>query len=115
MAIDEVELEKASLLPERWYIIMRSDDENNFYLSAYDTTEDTEEFSEYLETGEVVLNGILELVENDLERVGAAGLARIAFREEQERMAEYIEEEEGPSIEHLSDSNIVKVTFGKKQ
>ena len=54
---------------------MRSDDEGNFFMSAYDTNEESE-YNEYLETGEVVLNGLMELVENDFERVGAAGMAR---------------------------------------
>ena len=65
----DMEIEKASLLPDRWYIIMRSDDEGNFFMSAYDTNEESE-YNEYLETGEVVLNGLMELVENDFERVG---------------------------------------------
>ena len=47
----DMEIEKASLLPDRWYIIMRSDDEGNFFMSAYDTNEETE-YNEYLETGE---------------------------------------------------------------
>ena len=111
----DMEIEKASLLPDRWYIIMRSDDEGNFFMSAYDTNEESE-YNEYLETGEVVLNGLMELVENDFERVGAAGMARIAFHATKEEMIESVEEEDSDiEISRLPNSNIVKVDFGKKQ
>ena len=37
MSIDEErEIEKASLLPGRYYIVMRADEENNFHITAYD-------------------------------------------------------------------------------
>ena len=111
----DMEIEKASLLPDRWYIIMRSDDEGNFFMSAYDTNEETE-YNEYLETGEVVLNGLMELVENDFERVGAAGMARIAFHATKEEIVESVEEEDSDiEVSRLPNSNIVKVDFGKKQ
>ena len=111
----DMEIEKASLLPDRWYIIMRSDDEGNFFMSAYDTNEESE-YSEYLETGEVVLNGLMELVENDFERVGAAGMARIAFHATKEEIVESVEEEDSDiEVSRLPNSNIVKVDFGKKQ
>ena len=113
------ELEKASLLPGRYYIVMRADEENNFYITAYDTTDEKEETREYLETGEVILNGLMELVENDFERVGHAGLARINFYETQEfimeSMSESETEEEKSQIERIPDSNIIKVKFGREQ
>ena len=94
---------------------MRSDDEGNFFMSAYDTNEESE-YNEYLETGEVVLNGLMELVENDFERVGAAGMARIAFHATKEEIVESVEEEDSDiEVSRLPNSNIVKVDFGKKQ
>lgn len=111
----DMEIEKASLLPDRWYIIMRSDAEGNFFMSAYDTNEESE-YNEYLETGEVVLNGLMELVENDFERVGAAGMARIAFHATKEEIIESVEEEDCDiNVSRFPNSNIVKVDFGKKQ
>ena len=105
MSIDEErEIEKASLLPGRYYIVMRADEENNFHIR------------QYLETGEVILNGLMELVENDFERVGHAGLARINFDATREYYMESLEDEESDvQIENLPDSNIVKVRFGRKQ
>lgn len=110
----EQELERASLLPDRWYIIMRADDEGNFYLTAYDTTDENKD-DEYIETGEVVLNGLMELVESDFERVGAAGMARIAYHSTQEAIIESVNEDGENSVEHVPDTNIVKVNFGKTQ
>jgi|TARA_R100000149_G_C5872801_1_gene136616 hypothetical protein len=114
----DMEIEKASLLPDRWYIIMRSDEEGNFFMSAYDTTEETED-DEYICTGEVVLNGLMELVENDFERVGAAGMARMAFHDTKQKIVESLSEEDEEEFERkvsrFPDSNIVKVDFGKKQ
>jgi len=118
MSVTESDMEKASLLPGRWYVVMRADEEDNFYISAYDTTETFDEKSDYIETGEVLLNGMMELIESDFDRVVAAGLARISFLSEREA---FIEEEEDiddssrPSVERSADSNIVKITFGKKQ
>ena len=117
MSVTESDMEKASLLPGRWYVVMRADEENNFYINAYDTTEEYDENSDYIETGEILLNGMMELIESDFDRVVAAGLARISFLSEREA---FIEEEESddssrPLIERSTDSNIVKITFGKKQ
>ena len=47
---DEREFEKASLLPERWYIIMSRVDDETFNMTAYDTTtmlEDNDDDFEY--------------------------------------------------------------------
>jgi hypothetical protein len=116
---DERHIEQASLLPGRYYIVMRSDEENNFFITAYDTTDEEEESREYLETGEVILNGLMELVENDFERVGNAGIARISFHSAKEHMIESLSEseaeEERVQIENIPDSNVVKVKFGRKQ
>lgn len=113
----EVEIEKASLLPGRYYIVMRADEENNFHITAYDTTDEENDERQYLETGEVILNGLMELVENDFERVGHAGLARINFDATREYYMESVEDEEESDVqvESLPDSNIVKVRFGRKQ
>ena len=45
MTIDEGDFERASLLPDRWYVILRKVDEESFSISAYHTTsEEDEEF-----------------------------------------------------------------------
>lgn len=113
---EEREIEKASLLPGRYYIVMRADEDNNFNITAYDTTDEEFDERQYLETGEVILNGLMELIENDFERVGHAGLARINFNATREYYMEAIEDEESEvQVENIPDSNIVKVRFGRKQ
>ena len=61
MTIDDKQLEKASLLPDRWYIILNKLDDETFSISAYDTT--VEDDSQYFEAGTIVLNGIMELID----------------------------------------------------
>ena len=76
MTIDDKQLEKASLLPDRWYIILNKLDDETFSISAYDTT--VEDDSQYFEAGTIVLGGIMELIESDFDRVTAAGMSRLA-------------------------------------
>ena len=77
MTIDEGDLERASLIPNRWYVILRKVDEESFSIAAYDTTEEEDE--EFYEAGTIVINGIMELLESDFDRVMEAGMARLAF------------------------------------
>ena len=109
----EAVVEKASLLPSRYYVIIRdAEEEGNLKMTAYDTTEE-EEDDEYIPAGAVVLAGIMELMENDFERIMNAGMARLTFQATKQSMIEEANEE--ATVEHLPDSNIVKVNFGKLQ
>ena len=75
----ETSLERASLLKDRWYLILRQGDtEDHVSMAAYDTTEEDED-DEYIPAGAILLSGIVELMESDFERVMAAGLARLQF------------------------------------
>jgi hypothetical protein len=106
-------LEKAGLLPERWYLVFRqSDDDDHVMMTAYDTTTDDED-DEYIPAGAVILSGLVELMETDFERVMAAGIARLQFEATQEAMV--AETGNGPEVKHDPDTNIVKVTFGREQ
>ena len=95
----EAVVEKASLLPSRYYVVIRDAEE--------------EEDDEYIPAGAVVLAGIMELMENDFDRIMNAGMARLTFQATKQSMIE--EADEGATVEHLPDSNIVKVNFGKLQ
>ena len=106
-------LEKASLLPERWYLVFRQgDDDDHVMMTAYDTTVDDED-DEYIPAGAVILSGLVELMETDFERVMSAGLARLQFEATQEAMIE--ETGNKPDVKHDPETNIVKVSFGKTQ
>ena len=110
MTIDDSELEKASLLPDRWYIILRKMDDETFSVSAYDTaTEDDEEF---YEAGTVVINGVMELMESDFDVVTAAGLARLAHGHVKEALEEVTGKKE---VTREEGTNVIKVNFGKVQ
>jgi hypothetical protein len=106
-------LEKASLLPERWYLVFRQgDDDDHVMMTAYDTTINDED-DEYIPAGAVILSGLVELMETDFERVMSAGLARLQFEATKEAMIE--ETGNKPDVKHDPETNIVKVSFGKTQ
>jgi hypothetical protein len=111
----EEAIERASLLPSRYYIVIRDseEEEGTLKMIAYDTTKE-EEDDEYIPAGVVLLSGIMELIENDFERVMNAGMARISFQATQQDMLEEVCKEEA-TVEHLPNSNIVKINFGKVQ
>ena len=110
---DKLGLEKASLLGGRWYIIMSPSDEEGFNLTAYDTTDEDDD-DEHLPAGAVVQQGIIELLESDLERVLHAGMARIAAYDFLEKAVEEAESEHKATVIGRDD-NIVKVKFGREQ
>ena len=116
---DEREFEKASLLPERWYIILSRVNDETFNLTAYDTTTVLEEEDDdYMDAGFVAQQGLMELLQNDFDTVMKAGMARIAFYDVADSIMDDIKEEidsmDEPKI--LSrEENVVKVDFGKKQ
>jgi len=117
---DEREFEKASLLPERWYIILSRVNDETFNMTAYDTTTilEEEEDDDYMDAGFVAQQGLMELLQNDFDRVMKAGMARIAFYDVADSIMDDIKEEidsmDEPKI--LSrEENVVKVDFGKKQ
>lgn len=115
---DDRDYEVGSLLADRWYIILKKTDEESFRMSAYDTTAIPDD-EDYMDAGFVAQQGIVELLENDFDRLIQAGLARISFMEMKETMLNELEEE-GVDIDTRDritgrDENIVKVDFGTKQ
>lgn len=115
-------IEAASLLPDRYYLIMNHQDEDSFGMTAYDTTQGDEVDMESIPAGMVALNGLIELLENDFERVWDAGVARISFISlAQSFKADFETDEQSPNSLEATDKvlsredNIVKVNFGEKQ
>ncbi len=99
------ELEKASLLPDRWYLIMK-EAEDGFTIAAYDTMngEDLQEM------GSVILSGVIELLHNDFDTVFEAGMESVK-RQQQEVS---LQTDDGELV-LVRDENVVRVDFGKKQ
>ena len=112
---DEREFENASLLPERWYIIMSRVDDETFNMTDYDTTTVIEDNNDdFMDAGCVAQQGLMELLQNDFDRVMKAGMARIAFYDMADSIMEEVDSADKPRV--LSkEENVVKVDFGKKQ
>jgi hypothetical protein len=110
----EKSIEAMSLLPDRYYIILRSNDDNEFTMSAYDTTNRTYENDDDFDSAMIIQEGILDILRTKTEEVYDRGVAAIQFRLAGE---EIIEEEDitDPKIIKAVDNNVVKVDFGKKQ
>jgi len=112
---DDVEIQKQvemmSLLPDRYYIILKPLDGDNFTLTAYDTTDKTYEDDSDYNPAMVIQEGIMETVREDLEDVYDKGAASIQFKIAAESMIEEVEEE----LKNQYCDNVVKVNFGKKQ
>ena len=99
------ELEKASLLPDRWYLIMK-EVEDGFTITAYDTmkSEDLQEM------GSVILSGVIELLHNDFDMVFEAGMESVKRQQQEVSL-----QTENGELVLVRDENVVKVDFGKKQ
>lgn len=118
MTIDDEELQKnvemMSLLPDRYYIILRSTAENEFTLSAYDTTNKTYETDEDFDSAMVIQEGVLDMVRMHTEELFDRGVASIEFRLAAEEMIEEAGVED-PRITKTIEGNVVRVNFGTEQ
>ena len=116
---DERDYEVASLLPERWYIILSKVNDDNFRMTAYDTTKPEDDDEDSVDAGFVAQQGIIELLENDFEKLLQAGLARIHFNSMKEEILEELEDEgvELKPSDRITgrDKNVIKIDFGTKQ
>jgi hypothetical protein len=118
----EREMEKASLLKNRFYLILNNTDTDSFSMTAYDTTEPDTVDLEDVPAGMVILSGLIEMLENDFERVWNAGMARVTFINMAESFrAEFEDDDDAANLQEMTDKvieredNIVKVNFGEKQ
>ncbi len=99
------ELEKASLLPDRWYLIMR-EAEDGFTIAAYDTMSN----EDLQEMGSVILSGVIELLHNDFDMVFEAGMESVKRQQQEVSL-----QTENGELVLVRDENVVRVDFGKKQ
>ena len=99
------ELEKASLLPDRWYLIMK-EAEGGFTSAAYDTLSN----EDLQEMGSVILSGVIELLHNDFDMVFEAGMESVKRQQQEVNL-----QTENGELVLVRDENVVRVDFGKKQ
>ena len=107
-------MEAASLLPDRYYIILRSTGNGEFTLSAYDTTgknyEDDEDFSPAM----LIQEGALDMIRFHTDELYDQGVAAVKFR----ITGQEILDEAGvddPRVIKSIQGNVIKVDFGSEQ
>tara|TARA_S200002703_G_scaffold20138_1_gene16454 strand:- start:507 stop:857 length:351 start_codon:yes stop_codon:yes gene_type:complete len=112
----EDKIEKASLLPDRYYIILRQGDEPDiFSVMAYDTNDHEDEYdTQSIPSAMAIQHGLLSYLRDNVHELFEKGIASIAFNEVAKSMIVDIEDGEGLLPKDLGD-NVVKVDFGKKQ
>ncbi len=110
---DEIQrqVEIMSLLPDRYYIILKPLDGENFTLTAYDTTDKTYEDDSDYNPAMVIQEGVMETIRENLDDVYDRGAASIKFKIAAENMIEEVEED----LKGQFGNNVIKVDFGKKQ
>lgn len=102
--IIQMEVEKHSLLPNRYYLILRPNDDG-FQAVVYDTTGGLEDEEGQPHPGEVAIEGLLTMLNIEPEKVFTAGIIAMETR------ARFGEEEAAAP----DDDNIIKVDFGPEQ
>jgi len=107
-------MEAMSLLPDRYYIILRPTGDGEFTLSAYDTTNNKYEDDEDFNSAMIIQEGTLDMIRMHTDEIYDRGVAAIQFRLVGQEM---IEEEEitDPKAIRAVEGNVVKVDFGSKQ
>tara|TARA_R100001129_G_scaffold180164_1_gene157867 strand:+ start:293 stop:628 length:336 start_codon:yes stop_codon:yes gene_type:complete len=105
------DIEKYTLLPDRYYIILTKVNEEEFTLTAYDTTGKYNEESPC--SASVAQEGILELFDTEFSKILSAGVARMEYRKILDKDESFSKELKDHAINKLD--NVVKIDFGKKQ
>tara|TARA_R110002020_G_scaffold50195_3_gene142070 strand:- start:151 stop:519 length:369 start_codon:yes stop_codon:yes gene_type:complete len=110
-----MELEKISLLKDRYYLVLEpeEDEESGFSIRAY-ATKDIEHEGVYDPTY-VVLQGLIGALQENFGDVYEAGLARVSFEELAHVVGEEkLKEEHLERVQEIR-QNVIKVDFGKVQ
>jgi|TARA_Y100000114_G_scaffold156195_1_gene182535 hypothetical protein len=102
----KMNMEKFTLLPGRYYVILEPLGLDEFSITAYDTMGKDAERGKY--AAEIIQEGILALVRDQLDFVYDTGKLEI---ESKKSLNKFTEDVNLPSPK----DNIVKVDFGKKQ
>jgi hypothetical protein len=101
MSDDKKTVERFTLLPNRYYIILEKVDEEQFTLSAYDTTK-VDNPDAIPCAAQVVQEGLLESLDRNFDNVVGLGVARM-------ELSKGLEHQGTPN------DNVIKIDFGDKQ
>ena len=107
-------MEALSLLPDRYYIILRPTGDGEFTLSAYDTTSNKYDDDEDFNSAMIIQEGALDMIRMHTDEVYDRGVAAIQFRMIGQEMIEEAEITDPKAIKAV-EGNVVKVDFGTKQ
>jgi len=107
-------MEALSLLPDRYYIILRPTGDGEFTLSAYDTTNNEYEDDEDFNSAMIIQEGTLDMIRMHTDEIYDRGVAAIQFRMIGQEMIEEAEITDPKAIKAV-EGNVVKVDFGTKQ
>ena len=110
---DEIQrqVEIMSLLPDRYYIILKPLDGENFTLTAYDTTDKTYENDSDYNPAMIIQEGVMETIRENLDAVYDKGAASIKMKQVLLELKKEVEEE----LKGQFGNNVIKVDFGSKQ
>ena len=111
MVKDSSDIEKHTLLPDRYYVILTKVNQEEFTLTAYDTTGKFDDKNPC--SAAVAQEGILELFDVDFKTILEAGIARIEYRKSIDEDERFSDELKDKAIKTLD--NVVKLDFGRKQ
>tara|TARA_R100001510_G_scaffold41897_1_gene38255 strand:+ start:255 stop:581 length:327 start_codon:yes stop_codon:yes gene_type:complete len=98
------ETEKLSLLPDRYYLILKPRGDGSFDVVAYDTTDP----SKPVDSTFYVLKGIMETLEIDLDRLVQLGQMAVI-----DKVVELQGDGKSPTTE-LLDTDVEQIDMGKK-
>ena len=110
------QLEVASLLSGRYYLILNNNDSDSFSMSAYDTN--IRDKNNEIPAGMIILSGLIELMENHFETIWDAGVTRTKFLAAVENIQVELDDDEvDEAVDKVlsKTGNIIKVDFGKEQ
>ena len=105
------DFERHTLLPDRYYIILTKVNEEEFTMTAYDTTGEVNEENPC--SAAVAQEGVLELFDTEFKLILRAGVARMEYRKALNRDKRFSGDMKDKAIQKLD--NIIKVDFGKEQ
>jgi len=111
----ESQLELASLLPNRHYIVLKPVDDENFTMSAYDTT-GMDEDEEFFPPAFVVQHGLIAILREQTDYVIEKGMEELAHQHIAEAIEEYADEDSNVKkvAQRVKEGNVVKVDFGRE-
>ena len=107
-------MEAASLLPDRYYIILRSTGDGEFTLSAYDTTGNEYEDDEDFTPAMLIQEGALDMIRFHTDELYDQGVASVKFRIAGQDMLEEAEVDDPKLVKAVKD-NVIRVDFGTEQ